>query len=67
MLMWWDGLAETENALMEQHRQGKRDNVTANAVKTMVTEMASTSQPGEQGDSTISPPPSLTVHLVLIL
>lgn len=49
MLMWWDGLAETENALMEQHRQGKRANVTANAVKTMVTEMAGTQQPGERG------------------
>lgn len=29
MLMWWDGLAEIENSLMEEGRQTRRDSVTA--------------------------------------
>lgn len=46
MLMWWDGLAEMENHMMEEGRQTRRGNVTARAVSMMVAEMAGTQQPG---------------------
>lgn len=46
--MWWDGLAETENYMMEEAKQTRRANVTARAVSVMVGEMARTQQPGEQ-------------------
>lgn len=48
MLMWWDGLAETENHIMEEARQTNRDNVSARAVSMMVAEVAGTPQPGEK-------------------
>lgn len=51
MLMWWDGLAETENYMMEEAKQTKRENVTSRAVSVMVGEMARTQQPGEQDSS----------------
>ena len=50
MLMGWDGLAEAENHIMERERQARRKSVTAQAVSTMVAEMAGTQQPGERAE-----------------
>lgn len=46
MLMWWDGLSETENALREDRQQPRRELVTADVVNKMVGEMQNTQQPG---------------------
>ena len=53
MLMWWDGLTEAENHMMEERREARRDNVTAHAVSMMVAEMAGTQQPGERGGTLV--------------
>lgn len=57
MLMWWDGLAEVENYVMEESRQTRRHNVTAHAVSSIVAEMAATQQPGERREGIPDAPP----------
>lgn len=54
MLMWWDGLAEVENSLMEEGRETRRDRVTTRAVSLLVAEVAGTQQPGECGETPLN-------------